>query len=295
MAKEEKDLELLQVYRIQLKILDDKLNSSTEGEPKDKKIPALLEASGSDNWFALYEAEQRLFSLMSPEQIKAEAPRRFEEATRLGIPSAAPLLKEYGAATTEGEKKALLISLMDDIHFGYTKRRLDRSMRKKSAQLFYISGITALLPLIAFIVAPLFISVTDKASDTLQIGIVLYFGILGAYFSRIIGFQSSLDRLDYDILVRDYSGWSLTIRLLTGLIGALLVYMLINSQLLGGTLFPAPGKIVMWQTEGDSTLPLPSLDFSKLIIWGVIAGFSERFIPDQLTRLETSARDKPAK
>jgi hypothetical protein len=75
------------------------------------------------------------------------------------------------------------------------------------------------------------------------------------------------------------------------------MYLLIHSKLVGGTLFPDIENISMWRSagEGKRSLPLPSLDFSKLIIWSAIAGFSERLIPDQLIRLETSAKDKPAK
>lgn len=295
MAKEERDLELLRAYLIQLKVLDDQLNRDQQGVAKDPSITALLSAARSDGWFSLYEAEQRLAVLMTDDQIKAEAVRRFEEANRLGVASAPALHKQYQGTEIMAERRAVFTDLLDDVHFAYSKRRLDRSTRKKSAQLFYVSGLFVLAPLLVFLVLPFFFNITSVPNHTAQIAVVLYFGILGAYFSRIIAFQSSLDRLDYDTLVRDYSGWSLTIRLLTGLIGALLIYLLINSKLLDGTLFPETDKLSIWRSEGETILPLPSLDFSKLIIWAVIAGFSERFIPDQLTRLEPLAREKATK
>jgi hypothetical protein len=131
----------------------------------------------------------------------------------------------------------------------------------------------------------------------MHIVVALYFGVLGAYFSRIIAFQSSLDVLDYDVLVRDYSLLTLVIRLLTGLIGALLMYLLIHSQLVGGKLFPDTSNISMWRmsANGREFLPLPNYDFSKLIIWSVIAGFSERLIPDQLARLGTSVETRASR
>jgi hypothetical protein len=176
----------------------------------------LLASSQKSGWFDLYEAEQRLVPLMRDDQIDAGATRRFEEAKKLQVASASGLEKAYTATTDPVAKRAVFADLIDDLHFRYTKRRLDRATRKETAQRFYKWGIGVLLPLLLFLILPRFVDVTATFGATMHVAIALYFGVLGAYFSRIIAFQSSLDTLNYDTLVRDYSGWSLITRLLTG-------------------------------------------------------------------------------
>jgi hypothetical protein len=38
---------------------------------------------------------------------------------------------------------------------------------------------------------------------------------------------------------------------------------------------------------------LPSKDWALLVIWSVIAGFSEKLVPDSLSRVEAQATKKP--
>jgi hypothetical protein len=68
---------------------------------------------------------------------------------------------------------------------------------------------------------------------------------------------------------------------------------LIASGLLAGDLFAVSGhRTALLDTKsGDNILAIPSVGSAKLLIWSLIAGSSERLLPDQLTRLENSARD----
>jgi hypothetical protein len=133
---------------------------------------------------------------------------------------------------------------------------------------------------------------------------VLWFGLLGAYMSRMIAFQRVLTTVDYDTLETDFSVWSTAVRLIVGTLGALLMYFLIVGDLVGGQLFPqwpSEGFIAVMSVQKTATgvaatvvpvLEVVSKEFAQLLIWSTIAGFSERLLPDRFAALEAAAAQK---
>jgi hypothetical protein len=74
------------------------------------------------------------------------------------------------------------------------------------------------------------------------------------------------------------------------MIGAVVLYLLFAAGILKGDLFPEfhcaagqtcadfHGFVAYWKPDGPAAN-------AKAIVWGFIAGFSERFVPDILNRL----------
>lgn len=80
-------------------------------------------------------------------------------------------------------------------------------------------------------------------------------------------------------------------RMLAGAGSGLLVYLLFASAMIGGDLFPDFRDDTASQQPGFAAgLEL----YSKLLLWSVVAGFSERLIPDVLTRIESEVRSNQA-
>lgn len=293
-------LELWDVYKIQLNAQNDAFNNidaskNPNGIPQDPKIADLLKAPepGSKRaWEPLYEAEQRLARYIPDEMVASEANKRFVEAKRLGVTSHEALSAAFEKAASPADKRAIYISLLDDVHFRYVKRNLDRKTRRSAAKSLNTIG-TALLGTLLVLIL-LFVLCADEIwVGRLHAVTAIYFGILGAYFSRMIAFQSNVATLDYDILEQDFANWSILVRMLIGAIGAVIFYLLLVSQLLGGDIFPGKdGKFVATFLMGQVTYHLPSVEFAKLLVWSFIAGFSERLLPDQLSRLDTAAQAK---
>ena len=75
-----------------------------------------------------------------------------------------------------------------------------------------------------------------------------------------------------------------------GIIAAVMIYLLFAAGLLKGDLFPefacAEGKTCTdFHGFVSDWMPVNAPANAKAIVWGFIAGFSERFMPDILNRL----------
>ena len=291
--------DLWPAYKFALDIQNDKLNHRAAGaatEPvaptRDPKIDELLNPDRPRaTWEALYEAEQRLAALMPDIEVRAEATRRFLEADKLGVPSSKALKDNFDAAQTAEERLATFLCLLDDLQFRYVKRALDRTTRKSIGKRLNYLGMVLILPMVLSLLY-IFLNNQSPAVTKYHFIVVIYFGMVGAYLSRMYAFQGAVDTLDYDALKSNFPLWNVFVRLIMGVIGAILMYLLIIGGLLGGQLFPSATIKELW-TAAPFDMPTP--DFAKLLIWSTIAGFSERFIPDQFTNLTSKAGNGAAK
>lgn len=288
-------------YRVGLLAHNARFNSQTvkgqTNQAYSQKIDILLQAGKPDvvpgDWKQLYEAELLLLVQMPDIDVEAESVRRFAEAEKLGVASVGELKARFNAAGASPElKRALLFALLDDLQFRYTKRHIDRVSRKAAGRTLNRLGAMILFA-IAGAIGFLWWHKSAAPAAHYHIIAMLLFGAIGAYFSRMIAFQASVADLDYDAVSTNYTTQRLLIRMLTGVIGALIMYLLITGNLVGGELFPSKDFGAMLRAlekTPDSPLTLPSSDFAKLIVWATLSGFSERLIPDQFGQIERSAK-----
>ncbi len=126
--------------------------------------------------------------------------------------------------------------------------------------------------------------------------VVAYSGFVGAYFSRLFGYVSKMQELRVREMDVIYGFSALLVRLLVGAIGALILFYLMTGEILQGAAFPDFETFDPWVLDptadnGGPEKPLrPSLDFSKLVVWCIVAGFFERFVPDRLEEAQKSAK-----
>jgi hypothetical protein len=169
--------------------------------------------------------------------------------------------------------------LLDDLQWKYTKRRLDRAIRTRAARALNVVG-TLLVVLIVGFLSFLSFRTPPDIGALYQILTVVIFGLVGAFFSRMIAFHSQAETLDYDKLVSGFQMRFIWIRLTIGVVGALIFYFLVVAGLVGGELFPK-----------TATAPKGfDVQFAKLVFWSFLAGFSERLVPSTLERLDTQAQ-----
>ena len=86
---------------------------------------------------------------------------------------------------------------------------------------------------------------------------------------------------------------------LIGVIASVVLYLIFAAGLIKGDMFPnfhpssKGGKSDDFQNFISNWQPILSTDYAKAIVWGFVAGFSERFVPDILDRLGTVQQNEP--
>ena len=115
-------------------------------------------------------------------------------------------------------------------------------------------------------------------------------GIIGGF----VGLQRRLKKMTDDDLTLLANSWVyVCLSPLVGGILAVLIYILFVSGLLAGDLFPKfvpdegadkiSGLSAIFAIHGDEA------DYGKMLVWCFIAGFSERFATDIISRFENQA------
>jgi hypothetical protein len=126
-------------------------------------------------------------------------------------------------------------------------------------------------------------------------------GALGAFFSALIRLYNFQD-LPKALVARELEGlprlhllvYSL-VPAIVGAIAATVIHMLFASGLLQGDLFP------VFNCKGENPCttfasligdwgPRDAKEYAKDIVWGFVAGFAERLVPDTLQSLSRSAQ-----
>jgi hypothetical protein len=162
--------------------------------------------------------------------------------------------------------------------------------------------ITTLTVGLGFLALVLYFDATGRGHVTIMVAVVVA-GAGGGFVSslrRLYSFQDVFPRREYVQLFRRMNFYVIAYSLVpavVGMIGAAVVYLVFAAGLLTGDLFPAfaceagkscndfHGFVAYWSPAGPAAN-------AKAVVWGFIAGFSERFVPDILNRLGS---DKPEK
>jgi len=150
---------------------------------------------------------------------------------------------------------------------------------------------------VPFLVLVLYFDSTGRGGVTIMIPVMVA-GAGGAFVSslrRLYGFEDIFPRRSYVRLFRKLDFYVIAYSLvpvLVGIIGAVMIYLLFAGGLLKGDLFPdficAPGKSCDdFHGFVTSWVPKDAAANAKAIVWGFVAGFSERFVPNILNQFAT--------
>lgn len=164
--------------------------------------------------------------------------------------------------------------------------------------------------LVIFTIAILLITNSTPAGGAAkpdaQIGVtilpmVALAGALGAFvsaLSRLYAFKNIFPYAKYTGVLKGVSLYLIiysTIPPLVGAIAATVLYIIFAAGLVTSPVFPdfhctaTSGLCDQFNTFLQSWSPKTSTDYAKALVWGFIAGFSERFVPDILNRLADRA------
>ena len=155
----------------------------------------------------------------------------------------------------------------------------------------------ALAVLVVLVIAGAFYAQTTVGSTIVTAPIAAFVaGVIGGF----VGLQRRLKATsDEDLMLLANSWVYVCLSPLVGGILAVVLYLLCISQLVSGKLFPefvpdtnrVAGKgdgsfIEIFAVHGQA------IDYAKMMFWSFVAGFSERFVTDIVSRFDTGAAGK---
>lgn len=130
--------------------------------------------------------------------------------------------------------------------------------------------------------------------------VVIIAGVLGSFVSALNRIYSSKDifpKAQYRELLKGANVYLIaysTIPPLVGAISAAVLYVIFAGQIISGAMFPTfhcstPTGCKEFESFLRYWSPQDAADYAKAIVWGFIAGFSERFVPDILNKVSSEA------
>nr|WP_067285679.1 hypothetical protein [Marinobacterium profundum] len=139
----------------------------------------------------------------------------------------------------------------------------------------------------------------DKLLSILPV--VILAGVLGSFVSALNRIYSTRDIFpitSYSVFLHGTSTYLIAYSSIPALVGAIsstILYVLFASEIVVGPFFPAfsckpeGSGCFEFQDFLTSWSPKDAQDHAKAIVWGFIAGFSERFVPDILNRVTSDS------
>lgn len=129
----------------------------------------------------------------------------------IGVPSAEDIAACYRELVSDKSRppgqrtlQPLYLALLDDIHFRYIKRMLDRRVRRETGAIMNMFGASCLLLLCVGLI--LYVGQYHNLQMMGPVFIAaVTFGMIGAFLSRLISFHAQLEQIDYDSLRNGFS------------------------------------------------------------------------------------------
>jgi hypothetical protein len=193
----------------------------------------------------------------------------------------------FGVGGSVHQRRGAYLALLYTLQSGFVESRLERKLRTVAAGRLLAAG-CVLVAAIAMIhwVTEVY---GPHAGDTMILAVVFGMGIFGAFFSRVATFQTNFSTLRFETITGQFHRRVLFVRLLYGGIGAVLFYYILRSGLIHGHLIPdlsmldtnlQPSKV-----SPGGLAPTPATEWSKLLVWSFVAGFSERLVSNSLDKI----------
>lgn len=307
--------------RARFDLIDEVALSEKQRSTYDDVNSALARAPAL-SWDDAFRIETQIGSLLQGANLRQELSNRLRWAENDHVPQSATLQMAFGelikadSPATDDALRHFYLDVMEAIHWHSKRKFIMRRLRVQATRRTLLLGTLALaaaLLAVVFGIAPeasgglrnaslpssdsapgsanVFGAVLGPASFALYTCVI--FGFLGALFSRLITLQTYWSAMALDELYNARSYSYILLRATIGIVGALVVYVFLQSGLVEGSVFPkfselgvdvlrSPASTQRW----PSTLLLPSKSLALMIMWSFIAGFSESLVPTVLASTE---------
>lgn len=292
----------LQAYITKIKAA----NPASPSPPLERIEDILKKTKDERRWPDAYDIEQQIVHLFDESTLDAEFGRRLVEAASSLPPTVSAWYGQKAREPmTSALKRAVLLRMINDIQWRYTKDEARRGyitqITKRTELVFGIAVILFVVHIVIAVAAQhptavdLGIDTTSVWAFTKESKLWLFMslagscGLLGAGFSMMIKMKGRLEQSGFDDLKLNSSWGLIMARALVGYGAGLILYFFMEAGLLRGDLFPSDAEEM-----GGAIVLVRAADLGKLVIWCLLAGFSETLVPNLLSRTEHSAPPPPS-
>lgn len=240
------------------------------------RIEKLLQSEKS--WRNAYQVEQLMPQIYDDETLEVELGRRLVDAKYVLSEDTVKFYTDAIQSAERPEKHALIDRLINDLQWRYELRQLERNYKRliriRTSSVFVLS-------VLVFFLALALAKFDLIPKDIIMYATAISSGWFGAAFSMLISLKDRLLQSNLDELRVNYRYDFLASRVVIGIGAAFILYFFLRADLLTGSIFP-----------NLNSSDLSPKDASLFVIWSFIAGFSEKFVPNLLTKAEEKAEVK---
>ncbi len=276
------ELELIEQFFVTLNATFQQVKATNPSSNNEilEKIEELLKLT---SWQNAYEIERLLVEIYDDKTLDVEVNRRLVDAkANLSENISSHYDNQIAAATEESTKRSILNRMINDLQWNYA---IKEARRKYSRVVSIKNGWAFIISLVIFVL----IFVLGKSyilnGKLPYLVIALSAGLVGASFSMVVTSKSRLAASSFDELKGLHRTIYVVTRSLIGLGATLILYFMLQAGLLTGSVFPKFSEVTQKQEL---------INLALLISWSIVAGFSEKFVPNLLAKAEEKATIKSA-
>ncbi|WP_461209500.1 hypothetical protein [Desulfocurvus sp. DL9XJH121] len=263
-----------------------------------KHLEILLGKKDTTSWHDAYLAEQILASILPEPMLDQEINCHLAKAKDMLDSKVVEDYEKNKPGTPEG-KRAQLAGLLADLQWAYNMRSTRRDCLRRATitgSVFFLGAFLFFATIIAMGSFPRLLN--HMLPDVIFLLNALAAGLLGASYSTLTSLRAPLEDMPIEKYQTMSSVWYILSRILIGLCAALVLYFMLQAELVTGDILPQiatlMSKVHVYKDSMDtdySTAIKAAQDIwmknlSLVVVYCFLAGFSEKLVPNLLTRVE---------
>jgi hypothetical protein len=242
-----------------------------------------LNLSKAKIWRNINRMENILAEYMTDAQIEAAFPDVLRRAQAEKLPGVEAFAQEWKTLQETHPDKAPIRRFLRDcyrrllsgFHDHLVQGREARSVRTHVATRIAIVAVGYLVFVIALLLLPRWYTLPGSAYPLYWFFVIGFYGGLGSFASRLASFLKLEGGLRFEQLQSIYNFPNMFMRMTFGAFCAFILYWLVQSGILGFITLPAMDAL---------TASLPAAEMSKILTASIIAGFSDSFVPNSISK-----------
>ena len=277
------DKDLIEQRIVNLRSSYDMISDDIKPERIKKTMEELFEKR---DWNSTEYLEQLMAQYYPEEELELKLDEAIDSLKMNNVPGRPKLTKAQISNASLQMKRTLLAQMLRLLHWNYEvdrqKTQFINVIGIRLSIAFIILFFLIFLPEMFPDVAKMINVVHDEKSEFIYNAVVT--GMFGASFSMLLNLEGRSRKKTMSQLKFDVHSVTLLFRIFVGAGAGLILFYLLESHTLSGSILPNVDDI-----QGIVGFQISTENRAKLFVWSFIAGFSEKLIPSILEKTADKA------